>query len=181
MAQSRLALRLSACGRRQKLAGLMIAEGRGLAFAAFHLRPRHALDRVVGHGVAVAEVFEQGGQRREPVANGAAAQLAPHQVIAPGDDMRARHGAKFLRSRDAGELHEVGDRVLVGPARVAVGEVGKPLGLGRHVGQPVKLGGGEHPVGRPGRGWQLVGHVGARNFGLRRGLRPLLMPAMIFT
>ena len=37
---------------------LVIAERRRPAFAAFRLRPRHALDRVVRHRVLVAEVLE---------------------------------------------------------------------------------------------------------------------------
>ena len=157
MARSRLLLRLSASGAAEQLARLMIAERRRLAFAAFRFRPRHAFDRVMGHGVFLAEIFEQRASAASRWRIGAAAQLAPHQVVAPGDDVRARHGPKFLRPRDAGELHEVGNRVLVSAARVPVGEVGEPFGLGRHVGEPVELGGGEQPVGGPGLGWQLVG------------------------
>ena len=44
--------------------------------------------------------------------------------------MRARHGPKFFRPHDAGEAHEVLHRVLVGPARVGVGQVGEPLDSG---------------------------------------------------
>ena len=118
MARSRLLLIVSACGRVEQLARLMIAERRRLAFAAFRLRPLDAFDRVVGDGVLLAEIFEQRGQRREPVPDRAAAKPAPHQVVAPGDDVRARHGAKFLRPRDAGEAHEVLHRVFVGAAGV---------------------------------------------------------------
>ena len=96
----------------------MIAERRRLAFAAFRPRPLDAFDRVMGDGVFLAEIFEQRGERREPVPDRAAAEPAPHQVVAPGDDVRARHGAKFLRPRDAGEAHEVAHRVFVGAARV---------------------------------------------------------------
>ena len=148
MARSRLLLMRVGRRRRQQLARLVIAERRRLAFAAFRLRPLDAFDRVMGDGVLLAEIFEQRGQRREPVPDRAAAEPAPHQVVAPGDDVRARHGAKFLRPRDAGEAHEVLDRVLVGAAGVRVGEIGEPLDLGRHVGQPVKLGGGQQPAGR---------------------------------
>ena len=91
-----VALALDGVGLRrgQQLARLVIAERRRLAFAAFRLRPLHAFDRVVGDGVALAEIFEQRGQRREPVADRAAAAGragSAHQVVAPGDDMRARH------------------------------------------------------------------------------------------
>ena len=74
-------------------------------------------------------------------------------VVAPGDDVGARHGAKFLRPGDAGEAHEIPHRVFVGAAGARVAEIGEPLDLGRHVGQPVELGGGQQPVagGDPGR------------------------------
>jgi hypothetical protein len=46
-------------GRRiEQLARLMIAEGRGLPFAAFRFRARDAFDRIVGHGVLVTEIFK---------------------------------------------------------------------------------------------------------------------------
>ena len=53
-----LALDCVRVGRGEQLARLMIAEGRGLAFAALRLRTRDAFDRVVSDGVAVAEIFE---------------------------------------------------------------------------------------------------------------------------
>ena len=149
MARSRLLLMRVVCGRRQQLARLVIAERRRLAFAAFRLRPLDAFDRVVGDGVLLAEIFEQRGQRREPVPDRCCRRArARTQLVAPGDDVRARHGAKFLRPRDAGEAHEVRHRVFVGAPRVRVGEIGEPLDLGRHVGQPVELGGGQQPAGR---------------------------------
>ena len=85
--------------RIEQLARLVVAERRRLAFAALGPRPLDALDRVMGDGVLVAEIFEQRRERREAVPDGAAAKLAPRQVVAPGDDMGARHGAKFLRPR----------------------------------------------------------------------------------
>ena len=64
-------------GRRsQQLARLMVAERRRLAFAAFRLRPLDAFDRVMGDGVFLAEIFEQRGERREPVPDRAAAKPA---------------------------------------------------------------------------------------------------------
>jgi hypothetical protein len=41
--------------------------------------------------------------------------------------MRARHGAELLRPDDAGEAHEVADRVFVDAAGVGVAEIGEPL------------------------------------------------------
>ena len=48
-------------------------------------------------------------------------------------------------------------RVFVGAAGVGVAEVGEPLDLGRHVGQPVKLGGGQQPIAGGDLGGELVG------------------------
>ena len=80
----------------EQLASLVIAKGRRLAFAALHLRPLHAFDRVVGDGVLLAEIFEQRGERREPVPDGAAAEAALRQLVTPSDDMDAGDGAEFF-------------------------------------------------------------------------------------
>ena len=56
-----LALDRVGLGRVEQLAGLVIAERRRLAFAALRPRPLDAFDRVVGHGVSLAEIFEQRG------------------------------------------------------------------------------------------------------------------------
>ena len=116
----------------------------------------------------LAEIFEQRGERREPVPDRAAAEPAPHQLVAPGDDVRAGDGAKFLRPGDAGEAHEVLHRVLVGAPGLRIGQVGEPLDFGRHVGEPVELGGRQQPGNTGGGdfGRELVA-VGGRH-------RPLL-------
>jgi len=137
----------------------MIADRRRLAFAGFRLRPFDAFDRVVGHGVFLAQIFEQRRQRREPKPDRAATKLPTHQLVAPGDDVGARHGAEFLRPDDAGEAHEIADRVFVGAPRAGVAEIGEPLDLRRHVGQPVKLGLGQQPVGGGDLGRDLVGRI----------------------
>jgi hypothetical protein len=120
-------------------------------------------DRVMGDGIFLAEIFEQRRQRCEPQPDRAAAKLAPHQFVTPGDDVGARHGAEFLRPDDAGEAHEIADRVFVGAASAGVTQIGESFDLGRHVGQPVKLGGGEQPVGGCDLGrdlvWGIRGHV----------------------
>ena len=150
--------------RGQQLARLVVADRRRLAFAAFRLRPLDALDRVVGDSVLVAEILEQRGKRREPVPDRAVAvdslaarvHALPHGV-APGDDVRPRHGAEFLRPRDAGEPHEIPDCVFVGAPGAGIGEIGEPLDLGRHVGELVELGGGQQPVGGSDCSRDLVG------------------------
>ncbi len=77
MARSRLLLIVSSCGRVEQLARLVIAERRRLAFAAFRLRPLDAFDRVMGDGVLLAQIFEQRGERRQPVPDRRAAKPAP--------------------------------------------------------------------------------------------------------
>jgi hypothetical protein len=49
----------------QQLAGLSNAERRGGAFAVVGNRPLHAVDRIAGDRVALAEIVEQGRERRE--------------------------------------------------------------------------------------------------------------------
>src|SRR3954462_26112 len=114
----------------EQLARLMIAKSRGLALAAFRLRPLDAFDRVMRDGVLLAQIFEQRGNRGEPVPDRAAAETAPHQVVAPGDEMRARDGAKLFRPHDAGEAHEVLYRVLIDATRMRIAEIGEPLDFG---------------------------------------------------
>jgi hypothetical protein len=76
--------------------------------------------------------------------------------------MRARHGPKFLRAHDADEAHEVLHGVLVSSARVCVCQVGEPFDLGRHIGQPMKLGSRQHPrsTGGGNLGQNLIGVAG---------------------
>ena len=72
--------------RVEQLARLVVADRRRLAFAAFRPRPLDAFDRIVGDGVLLAQIFEQRGERRQPVPDRAAAEPAPAQLVAPGDD-----------------------------------------------------------------------------------------------
>jgi hypothetical protein len=73
-----------------------------------------------------------------------AAELAAGKVVAPGDDMGTglRCGAEFFRPVDAGEAHEVADRVFVRSAGAPVADIGEPLDLGGHIREAVKRGGG---------------------------------------
>ncbi|MGA8757749.1 MAG: hypothetical protein WB611_15705 [Stellaceae bacterium] len=48
-----------------------------------------ALYRIMRDGVPLGEILEQRGQCHEPVADRAAVELAPSEIVAPGDDMRA--------------------------------------------------------------------------------------------
>jgi hypothetical protein len=119
MARSRLP-RAVVIRRVEQLARLVIAERRRLAFAGFGFWALDAFDRVVGDCVLLTQIFEQRGQRCEPVADRAAAEAAPHQLVAPGDDMRPRRDPKFLGPPDAGKAHEVLDGVFVDAAGAGV-------------------------------------------------------------
>jgi len=59
---------------------------------------------------------------------------APH-VLAPGDHMRACHGAHLRRLRQPGERREFRNVDLVRAARFRIGDVGQPFEFRRHVGE----------------------------------------------
>ncbi len=62
-----IAVNLVLTRRSQELARLVIPEGRRLSFIRIDHRALHSLDRVVGHGVAITQVLEQGRQGRQAV------------------------------------------------------------------------------------------------------------------
>ena len=70
----------------------------------------------------------------------------------------ARVTCRNSSGRDAGEAHEVLQRVLVGAPGALVAQVGEPLDFGRDVGELLKAGGGEQAVGAGGG--QEVGSCG---------------------
>lgn len=167
-----LALKSVGLRRLEQLARLVVADRRRLAFAAIGLRALDAFDRIVGHGILVAEILEHRGQGREAmpdrgIAPGLAVPVdATTKIVAPGDDMGAGDHAAFVGPGDAGEAHKVGHRGLIGTAGVRVGDVGEPLDLGGDVGEPVKLGGREHPFAAWGdRREGRRGVVGGRHGG----------------
>lgn len=100
----------------------------------------------MGDGVFFAKIIEQGGQRRQAMSNGAAATTSADQIVTPGDDVRPRHVSKLVRLHDAGELHEVLDRVFIGTPSALVSQVGKPFDFWLHLGQTEKVCGGQQPV-----------------------------------
>jgi len=57
--------------------------------------------------------------------------------------MGAGDAAKFFRRLDAGEGHEIPDRVFVGAPGRFVGQIGESFDFRRHVGQAQKIFGGE--------------------------------------
>jgi hypothetical protein len=133
-----LALQRGDVRRVEQFAGLVVTQRRCLALVALDRRALHALDRIVRHGVALAQVLEEGGEGGEAVALGHAAKSTPRQIVAPGDDVGAGHGAELDGLPDAGEAHEVLQGVLVGASRRRAAEVGEPLQLGRNLGQALE-------------------------------------------
>ena len=104
-------------------------------------------------GVFLAQVFEQRGKRRQPVSDGHAAQRPPHELVAPGDNVRARDTPEFTRLGDADEGHEVLERVFVGAAGGFIAKVSEPLGLRRHVDQAPVVGGRQKSAVTGNWGW----------------------------
>ena len=49
---------------------------------------------------------------------------------------------------------------LIRAPSLRIAEIGEPLDLGRHVGEPVKLDGSQRPVGGSDLGGNLIGHHG---------------------
>jgi hypothetical protein len=68
------------------------------------------------HGVLLAEIFEQRGERRELAADGGAGEGADLEGLAPGDDVGAGDQADLAGGGEAGEAQEVGEVDPVGPA-----------------------------------------------------------------
>jgi hypothetical protein len=141
--------------RREKLAGLVIADRRRRAFATLGLRPLDALDRIVGDGVLVAQIFEQRRQRREAVADRAAGRLP---FLGGMADLPALDMVQHRANRP-------------GAVTLAADRGGSCRGLlpGQHVGRPAEI-----PVTQPRRREAIAPicrqHLGDRGLvGLRRG------------
>ena len=81
--------------RLQQLARLSVAERRRAAFIAIRHWPLHAVHGIAGDGVALAEIIEQRGQRRELAPDAGRRQSAGLQVLAPGDDVSSGDRAQL--------------------------------------------------------------------------------------
>lgn len=100
-----------------------VAERRCPALASLRDRPLRALHRVMSDGILV----EQGGEGGQPLPDGRCGQPAAGEFVAPGDDVSAGDGAKFLRPLDASKPHEVLGGGLVRAAGGLGAQVGEPL------------------------------------------------------
>ena len=122
-----------------------VADGRGLplvGFGAWALDPSHG---VVGDGVALAKVVEEGADSRELAADRGRGERTGLQVFAPGDHVGAGDPPHFLGGRDPHKAAELAHVALVGAAGARVVDIGEPLHLGRHPGQALELGAGKQP------------------------------------
>ena len=126
-------------GGGQQRPSLVVGDGRGFALVGSFGRSLDAVGRVDGGGVAGTKVIEERADGGEFTPDGGRAELLPFEVLAPGDDVGAGHGAQFDVILDAEELDELADVLAVGEAGVAVGEVGEPLGLGGHFSELAEL------------------------------------------
>src|SRR5271154_2605542 len=81
--------------RIEQFAGLGITEGRGAAFIVVGHWALDAVDRVAGDRVALAEIIEQGRQRREFAPDAGRGEYARLEVLAPGDNVGASDGAQL--------------------------------------------------------------------------------------
>jgi hypothetical protein len=94
----------------------------------------------VAHGIDLAEVIKQGGDGGQLAADGTGGQAPPLEVFAPGNEVGAGDLAHLLGPFNTGKRGEVPDVEAVSAPGARVIEVGKPLQLGRHVAQALKLG-----------------------------------------
>lgn len=143
--------------------GLVITEGRRLAFVSFNLRTLYPVHWVSAcDSVGIEQVIEQAGQGRQLAADGGTGQAALFQLAAPGEDVGAGDRTKLIGRVDAKKAAEVLDVTLVSAAGARVVQVCKPLGRGRHLGQALELGCSKPALGKrnargvPGRGGQII-------------------------
>jgi hypothetical protein len=87
------------------------------------------------------------------------AKFAPAQLVAPGDQVRPGHDAEFLRPENAGEAYKIFHCGLICATGVRIAEIGEPFDLGRHVGELLKLGGGQQPISGRDLGRKRMGRV----------------------
>ncbi|RML98322.1 hypothetical protein ALQ86_200110 [Pseudomonas amygdali pv. eriobotryae] len=81
----------------EQLLGLVVTEGRCLAFIALNPRPFDAVDGITSRDrVVLQKVIEQAGQRGQFSADGGPGQAALFQIGAPGQYVRPGDLAKII-------------------------------------------------------------------------------------
>jgi len=124
----------------QQFPGLGVAEGRGAAFIIVRHRALDTIHRIASDGIALAEIVEQRRQGRELAPDTGGLQLPGFHVLAPGDDMRAGHGAQQRGFFQPGKEREFGNVDPVGAAGFLVGDIREPFELGRNLSEVAVLG-----------------------------------------
>ncbi len=108
-------------GSVQQRLRLVIGECQRLAFGGFNLGPFDPMHRVTaGDRIAVEQVIEQAGQRRELAPDRCPGQAALFELVTPGQDVRPGDSTELLGGREAQKAGEVLDVALVGTARARV-------------------------------------------------------------
>lgn len=74
-------------GRRQQRARLAVADRRCLPLGVDHPRRFTALDRVTGHGIGLAQVFEQGRQGGQLAPDRGTDQVPVFEAASPGEQV----------------------------------------------------------------------------------------------
>ena len=127
-------------GRRVKqFASLTVAKRRGGTFVAIGHRALDTIDRIAGNGIALAKVIEQRRQCRELAPDRGGLQCAPFHVAAPVDDMGSDNRAQFAVIVQSGIGNKLAHIGFVGALGFAIGDIGQPFLLGRHIGQALEL------------------------------------------
>ena len=132
--------------------------------------PLDAVDGIASNSITLAEIIEQGGERRELAADGGISQAASLKLLAPGNDMHARHSAEFSMPAQTGKGAELVDIDAIGLAGFPICDVGEPFELGRHFGELAILSRREHACRRRCHHvpdlYQLISHSAARQCSL---------------
>ncbi len=124
----------------EQLLGLVIAEGRGLAFVGLNPGPFDAVHRVAaGDRIVFQQVIEEAGQRGQFSADRSPGQAAVFQIGAPGQDVRAGHHAKLIGRSQTDKTAEVFQVILVGSSCPRIVQVGEPLDCSGYPGQILKF------------------------------------------
>jgi tetratricopeptide (TPR) repeat protein len=126
-------------GRSEQRSCLFIAERRRRPFLAVRLGTFDPVDGIMEDRVLLGEVGKQGRQCGQLALNRGRRTALLLQVLAPGNHMHPRDGAKLLRVRDPDEATELAEIIFIGFARIGVAQIGKPFKFRGHFGQFVEL------------------------------------------
>lgn len=121
----------------------MVTDRWRFALPAFHPRTLHSLDWIAAHRIGIAQIVEQRRQGSQLATDRCAAQGTALEITAPSQYVSAADAAEPCRILDASKAHELAQVGFIRTARAWVINVGEPSDRRRHLGQLVKLEGGE--------------------------------------